>query len=176
MIGIPLGLLYANATEWVLHKYVLHGLGKRKGSMWSFHWSEHHRQARQNDHRDPSYERPIFDWNAQGKEACGLLLVVAPHLLLLPIAPYFVWTLVLSAIYYHRVHRRSHLNTAWARKYLRWHFDHHMGPKADANWCVSWPWFDWVMGTRERYVGTAKEARDRARRRDREQREQARLR
>jgi hypothetical protein len=25
-----------------------------------------------------------------------------------------------------------------------------MGPNQDANWCVSYPWFDHVLGTRER--------------------------
>ena len=28
MIGIPLGLLTANAVEWTLHKYVLHERGR----------------------------------------------------------------------------------------------------------------------------------------------------
>jgi len=37
MIGILAGLAYANASEWLIHKYALHGLGKRKGSVWAFH-------------------------------------------------------------------------------------------------------------------------------------------
>ena len=40
MLGIPLGLLYSNAGEWLLHKYLLHGLGRRKGTFWAFHWHE----------------------------------------------------------------------------------------------------------------------------------------
>ncbi len=32
MIGIPLGLLTGNAMEWVVHRHVLHGLGKRRGT------------------------------------------------------------------------------------------------------------------------------------------------
>ena len=47
MLGIPLGLLYANASEWLIHHYVLHGLGKKKRSFWSFHWGEHHRACAQ---------------------------------------------------------------------------------------------------------------------------------
>ena len=31
MIGIPLGLAWANATEWLTHKYLLHGAGRKKG-------------------------------------------------------------------------------------------------------------------------------------------------
>jgi hypothetical protein len=34
-----------------------------------------------------------------------------------------------------------------------------MGKDQDKNWCVSWPWFDWIMGTREKYVGTERERR-----------------
>lgn len=32
MIGIPIALISANATEWFVHKYVLHGLGRRRDS------------------------------------------------------------------------------------------------------------------------------------------------
>ncbi|RYZ84400.1 MAG: hypothetical protein EOO68_31675, partial [Moraxellaceae bacterium] len=27
-------------------------------------------------------------------------------------------------------------------------YDHHMNSNQDANWCVTRPWFDYVMGTR----------------------------
>jgi hypothetical protein len=39
-----------------------------------------------------------------------------------------------------------------------------MGPDQEANWCVTRPWMDHVMGTRKPYVGTPAEARDQARR------------
>jgi hypothetical protein len=52
MIGIPLALLAANATEWVVHKYVLHGLGKKKSSFWAFHWHEHHAESRKGEERE----------------------------------------------------------------------------------------------------------------------------
>ena len=61
----------------------------------------------------------------------------------------------------------------WARENLTWHYDHHMGPDQDCNWCVTWPWFDHIMGTREPYVGTEREARDRKRRADRAARKAA---
>ena len=38
MIGIPLGLLYGNVSEWAIHKYVLHEKGKNKKHFFSFHW------------------------------------------------------------------------------------------------------------------------------------------
>jgi sterol desaturase/sphingolipid hydroxylase (fatty acid hydroxylase superfamily) len=56
------------------------------------------------------------------------------------------------------------LDPEWARKVVPWHVDHHLGPDQDKNWCVTKPWFDWVMGTRVPYVGTAREAADLAKR------------
>jgi sterol desaturase/sphingolipid hydroxylase (fatty acid hydroxylase superfamily) len=158
MIGIPIGLAVANASEWFVHKYVLHGLGRRKESFWSFHWHEHHKNARRNAHVDADYRAPLFGtWNGQSKEAVALLAGAAVLAPLAPIAPWFVGTVAYSAINYYRKHKRAHLDPAWAREHLPWHYDHHMGPNQDANWCVTRPWFDHVMGTREPYVGTDKE-------------------
>ena len=39
-----------------------------------------------------------------------------------------------------------------------------MGPNQNANWCVTHPFFDHVMGTREPYLGTERELRARERR------------
>ncbi|MBT9560520.1 MAG: sterol desaturase family protein [Myxococcales bacterium] len=160
MIGIPLGLLYANGVEWLVHKHVLHGLGARKESMWSFHWYEHHKASRKNEHLDDAYERPLTSWNPQSKEALALIVGVAAHLPLLPVAPFFTATVAYAAVNYYRTHKRSHMEPGWAREHLPWHYDHHMGPNQHANWCVTKPWMDVLLGTREPYVGTEREARD----------------
>src|SRR5258705_13224919 len=92
MIGIPLGLAYTNASEWFLHRYMLHGLGRSRASFWSFHWHEHHREARRHDMFDPQYVRSVFTWSPQGKEAlalAGAALVMAPFF---PVAPFFTAT------------------------------------------------------------------------------------
>jgi hypothetical protein len=74
LLSIPLGFLYSNVGEWVLHKYWLHGWGKRKGTFWNFHWGEHHRNVRRAGHHDPDYELPLLrGWNGQTKEV-GLTL------------------------------------------------------------------------------------------------------
>ena len=164
MLGIPLALAVSNIAEWVIHKHVLHGLGRSRKSFWSFHWHEHHRNARQNEFIDPDYERPVLAWNAQGKEALGLVgmaLMVTP---LFPVAPFFVLTSYYTSYHYYRVHKRAHQEPGWAREHLPWHYDHHMGPNQDANWCVTRPWFDMIMGTREPYAGTERERADQARR------------
>jgi len=165
MIGIPIGLLAANATEWFVHKYVLHGLGQKKGSFWSFHWHEHHKNARKNGNADADYETPVLSkWNGQSKEALALVGTALAFAPLFPIAPFFVGTVTYCTINYYRKHKRAHLDPEWARENLPWHYDHHMGPNQHANWCVTRPWFDHIMGTRERFVGTELEARANAKR------------
>jgi hypothetical protein len=163
MIGIPLGLAFANATEWAFHKYVLHGLGKNPKSFWSYHWHEHHKASRKNDHVDPAYKGGVLRWNGQGKEALALAAGAVALTPLLPVAPFFVGTMWFSTLRYYRVHKRAHLDSSWARDHLPWHYDHHMGPNQHANWCVTKPWFDQLMGTRKPYLGTEAEAARRAR-------------
>ncbi len=160
MIGIPLGLAVGNAAEWAIHKHILHGRGRHKTSFWAFHWHDHHRNSRKDGHLDVDYRRPWWAATGQRREAIALTgasLALAP---LFPIAPFFTATLWYSAARYHRVHKRAHLDPDFARDHLPWHYDHHMGPDQNANWCVTRPWFDHVMGTRKPYLGTARGLRD----------------
>jgi len=163
VIGFILGTVYANAAEWVLHRFVLHGAGKRRGSTWAFHFHEHHRACRRNWMLDADYERSLWGWHAQSKEGLAIVGLCALHAPLVGMAPGFVLGVCVSGWNYYRWHRRSHEDPEWARKHLPWHYDHHMGPDQDMNWCVSWPWFDWVMGTRKPYTGTDREQSDRSR-------------
>ena len=163
MIGIPLGLLYGNAGEWLIHKYLLHGRGKNKKTFFSFHWHDHHKNARRDEMVDVDYHKPLFRWHPPGKELFALSMLALAHLPLLSIAPFFTVTTFYCAFNYYRVHKKSHNDPEWARKHLPWHVDHHLGPNQDANWCVTKPWFDIVMGTRIPYVGTEKEQKDKER-------------
>jgi sterol desaturase/sphingolipid hydroxylase (fatty acid hydroxylase superfamily) len=160
MIGIPLGLIYVNAAEWTIHKYFLHGAGAKKESFWSFQWKEHHRDTRKNSFVDKSYLKPLQGWNAQTKEAASLFLAAVVHIPLFPIAPFFTGAVWYGLANYYRVHKKSHLDPEWAKTHLPWHYDHHMAPNQHANWCVTRPWFDHIMGTREPYVGTEAERSD----------------
>lgn len=157
MIGIPLALVASNASEWLVHKYVLHGLGRKKGSFWSFHWHEHHKNARRDGCIDRDYQRSPWSWNAQGKELLGLIGFAAAVTPLLPVAPFFTLTSWFCTYRYYRLHKHAHLDPEWARVHLPWHYDHHMGRNQDANWCVTRPWFDVILGTRIRYTGTLDE-------------------
>ena len=95
MIGIALGLVTANAAEWLLHKHVLHGVG-----------------------RDAAYAASPFARTAQGKELLGLALLAVPVAALLPVAPFFAGTLLYSSVNDYRCHERAHLDPAWARARL----------------------------------------------------------
>lgn len=165
MIGIPLALLASNATEWWIHKHVLHGTDRRPDRYWGFHLWEHHAHCLKNGCADPDYAKPWWKVQARRREVLGLSLMVLPFLPLAPVAPFFVATTTLSAVHYYRTHKRAHLDPAWAKAHLPWHYDHHMGPDQDANWCVTRPWWDHVRGTRKPYVGTDDERRDEERRR-----------
>lgn len=160
MIGIPLALLTANASEWWIHKHILHGRGRKRASFWSFHWYEHHSASLKHSMYDADYKRFPIGNHAQGKEILGLCLLSLPVAAMLPVAPFFSATLLYSGVNYYRKHRRAHLDPEWAHQHLPWHYDHHMGPNQDANWGVTHDWCDRVMGTRQPYVGTPEEARD----------------
>ena len=68
------------------------------------------------------------------------------------IFPVFVAGVCVHALVYFLIHRKSHLDIEWAKKYVPWHYDHHMGKNQDANWCVTFPFWDHILGTREYYL------------------------
>lgn len=151
MIGIPVGLVVANIAEWVFHRHIQHGVGQRLSTFWDFHVQEHHPVVLKNDFADDSYHRSLFQLplHAQNREALSLAVAAAAVTPLLPIAPFFTLTLQYSAFNYYRVHKRAHLDPAWGKQHLPWHYAHHM-VNPSANYCVTRPWFDHVMGTREK--------------------------
>ena len=159
--GFIAGLVSANAFEWYVHKHLLHKHARKKDSFWRFHWAEHHKNVIKDDYIDTAYLKPLFkEWNAQSKETASLFGAAVVFAPLLPIAPGFTTGVWFSAINYYRVHKRSHLDPEWGYTYLPWHYDHHMGPDQDKNWCVTFPLWDYVMGTRVPYKGTEKEQKD----------------
>ena len=161
MFGFIPGLIFANAFEWYFHKEILHGQGKKKGNFWRFHWATHHKTVIDENFRDSDYEKDIIEsWNPQSKEVASLAVAAVAVAPFFPIAPGFVSALWLSQYNYYRVHKKSHLDPEWGYKYLPWHYDHHMAPNQDMNWCVTFPLWDYVMGTRLVYKGTEREKLD----------------
>jgi hypothetical protein len=146
-IWVIIGLVYANCLEWALHRYVLHGLGKTKGTIWSFHFHGHHKISRKNKGVDLDYKT----WGFK-KENMFLLILLLVHLPTLLFSYSFFFTLSLYTFLYYFMHRKSHLDAGFCRTWMPWHWDHHMGRDQDANWCVLFPLADYVFRTRVKYV------------------------
>ncbi len=143
-------MVYTQILEWVLHKYVLHGLGKKKKSRFASHWHTHHRASRKNDHFDEDYLKNIFHESSR-QEIIGLISLGALHAPLFFVVPVFYITLVICSARYYLIHKKSHLDPEWCKKNLPWHYDHHMGKNQDANWGVTTDWIDKVFNSRIRY-------------------------
>jgi sterol desaturase/sphingolipid hydroxylase (fatty acid hydroxylase superfamily) len=156
MLGIPIALAAFNTGEWLLHKYVLHGLGRNRNGRWAFHYHTHHQAVRRNGFYDPAYEGPIWSTPTQYREGMALAAAAALHVPLLPIVPFYASTWLYCLYRYRRVHRRAHLDPSWAREHLRCHYDHHMGDQ-DKNYGVVWPWVDILKKTRVPFLGTPRE-------------------
>jgi hypothetical protein len=153
MIGFPIALVVANGFEWYAHKYLLHGVPQKGQPRYSpvptnmkSHWA-HHKLVRTEGYYDGGYLEGWDNWRTRN-EIKSLLVLTAGTSLLLPVAPFFVLGTYYSAGRYFYVHRRSHLDPEWGKKHIPWHYDHHMTSNQDANWCVTRPWFDYLMGTR----------------------------
>ena len=138
---IVMSVLVANVYEWAIHKYILHNIGKNKQSFWSFHWGEHHKACR----KDKNHDSKIYY-----KEIFALSLLLIAHIPVYFFSPVIFFTLVAYAALYYGVHRYSHANILWGKKHLPWHWDHHMGKNQDSNWCILFPFADYLFGTREK--------------------------
>jgi hypothetical protein len=155
VVQIVLGILYANMIEWLVHKYVFHGrkLGKKRSGRFSHHWHDHHRAVRKGAGLDPAYSKKWY-YQVISREALELSVLSVLHSPLIFIVPYFSMTISIWIFLYYAVHSRQHINPEWAKKWTPWHWDHHMGKNQDANWCVTLPIMDHVLGTRVYYYGT----------------------
>jgi len=148
ILQFVLALLYANLGEWLFHKFILHGLGKHPDSFWAFHIYEHHAICAKNNMFDPGYQTLSLNaWNAQTKELLVMTTSILLHLPLIWYFPVFGFGVYGSFAVYYFKHRKAHLDPAWAKSHLNWHYQHHT-VSSSANWCVSWPWFDYLLGTR----------------------------
>ena len=152
--GFVVGLVLANGFEWVAHKFILHGTHRSGKPRYSpvphsmkSHWA-HHREVVKQDFHDDGYVEGISNWRTKNEIISLAVVASAAGLIFYPISKGMSAAAVYSACNYYYVHRRSHLQPDWAKKTIPWHYDHHMNANQDANWCVTKPWFDYVMGTR----------------------------
>ena len=145
-----LAFVYANLLEWVIHKYLFHGLGKNKNSKFAGHWHIHHKLCRKNNNKDQTYKE--FPPHPSVKqELVSLFILILLHTPVLFISPFFFVSLVYFAARYFYIHRKSHTDVEWSKKNFPWHYDHHMRKDQDSNWGVTSPLWDHIFGTRKRY-------------------------
>ena len=152
--GFCVGLLLANGFEWVAHKYILHGTHRAGKPRYSpvpesmkSHW-QHHREVRKMDFHDHAYVEGMSHWRTKNEIVSLAVVASAASLLFYPLSKGMAAAALYSAGNYYYIHRRAHLQPDWSRKKVPWHYDHHMNANQDANWCVTKPWFDYLLGTR----------------------------
>jgi hypothetical protein len=135
-----LGVFVANIIEYCVHKYLFHGLGKKRNSIFAFHLREHHLIARRNG---------FVDIKVSAREWIGipaLLLICSP--LLFVGVPVFLG-LSLYGVAFIVIHNIQHRNPHIAKKYFWWHWNHHMRNQ-NKSWAVVIPIMDVLTGTLEK--------------------------
>jgi len=148
MLGFPIGLVVANSFEWYAHKVWLHEYPSKYRNSPFFTHIAHHRRARLNEFIDNGYAESMFKNAEMYNEKTALIGIGMVATVFLPVAPFFTAGLYYGIWNYWRIHSKSHLDSEYARKRIPWHYDHHMTSNQNANWCVTRPWFDYIMGTR----------------------------
>ena len=151
-VALVIALVSQNVSEWFVHKYILHKLGANKNSFFHYHW-EHHNRCRKLRNMDTDYIQMYVRDGITKMVVKEIALMAVLSLVMGGFIFFFTWpalgvATVIVLWYYFFIHAYSHINPTFGKKYLPWHYDHHMGKDQNKNWCVTFPWFDWVMRTR----------------------------
>jgi hypothetical protein len=135
-----LGIFIANVLEYSVHKYLFHGLGKKRNSIFSFHLREHHLKVRRNN---------FIDVKVSVKEWIGIpfLLLIFSPVLLIGVPVFF--GLISYAVAFILLHNLQHAHPKVAKKYFWWHWNHHM-KNQNKSWAVVLPIMDILTGTLEK--------------------------
>ena len=162
--GFVAGLVILNGYEWFAHKYLLHGVHRKGKPRFSptpkqmeSHWA-HHREVRKQGFSDDCYVEGLDNWRTRHELMSLAVAAGVASVVFYPFSKGMALAAIYSAGNYYYVHRRAHLEPDWAKRTIPWHYDHHMNSNQDANWCVTRPWFDYVMGTRVVSSADLKEA------------------
>ncbi len=134
-----LGFIYASIIEWGVHKFLFHDMGKKRGSKFSFHIREHHADAIKNGNLDRGFSK---------REIPGILFLLLTHLPLYYIIPMFYYALCLYGTLFIVMHNIAHIWPQFGKKYIPWHWDHHMRYQ-NHNYNVVLPIADYLFGTRK---------------------------
>lgn len=134
-----LGFVYASIIEWVVHKFLFHDMGKKRGSRFAFHIREHHAECCKNNNLDRGFSK---------REIPGIAFLLLTHLPLYYIIPMFYYALSLYGVLFIVMHNITHFWPEFGKKYIPWHWDHHMRYQ-NHNYNVVLPIADYLFGTRK---------------------------
>lgn len=151
--------VYGHFLEYLAHRFYLHGRYSVTKKAFASHFRNHHTSSRKNRMEDPKYSYLHIDLYNDFEQKT-LFFTAVIHAPIAFISPYAYGTLVFSTISYFIVHHLSHRRPIWGRRYVPWHYAHHLGADQHKNWGVRLPIFDYLFGTHAKYVGTEKETRD----------------
>lgn len=143
VLQIAIAWLYSHFLEYCAHRFLLHN-HKNFGKLFRNHFGTHHYISRKNDMYDVGYA-PVLSSKFEMLSLAGAL---AFHLPLLWFFPYAYLTMVYCCFSYYFLHRKAHTDVEWGRKWLPWHYEHHMGKNQHLNWGVRLPIIDILFGTR----------------------------
>ena len=140
MFGFIIGFLYGSLLEYVIHRFVFHKLGHKKKSMWSYHLKGHHVLSRKNN---------FVDLTESNIESVGMFLLILIHVPLFFVS-FGAWLgITLYALAFKYLHGYQHKHPEFTKKYMKWHWDHHM-KSPNKNFGVVVPWMDYIFGTRKK--------------------------
>ena len=143
-LQLILGWLYSHFFEYVAHRWVLHN---HKIFKFAFknHFARHHYISRKNEMYDENYEKIINNNNLF--EPVSLTVLLIAHLPVAFYFPFFFLAILYSSLSYYIIHRKSHIDVGWGKKWLPWHAEHHMGKNQHINWGVRLPIMDMLFRT-----------------------------
>lgn len=140
LITFLISCLYANFIELLVHKFLFHELGKKKNSIFAFHLRDHHVIAKRNGFLDKRHTL---------RESLGILLLAFIHTPILFFSPVAYFSICAYGLAFVLVHHFQHSHPEFTKKYMWWHWNHHM-VNPNENWCVVSPVADYIYGSLKR--------------------------
>ena len=140
-LGAIFGFVYASFLEWFIHKYLYHGIGKNKNSIFSYHLKQHHVIARKNN---------FIDHKFSIVETVGLILLILIHIPVVFVNIGAFASIMLYALGFNFLHSKQHKDEDFAKRNFKWHWEHHM-KNPNKNFGVVTCWVDYLLGTRKKY-------------------------
>jgi len=86
-------------------------------------------------------------WRTRGKDALPLDAVVARRLPRPTVVPcYVLGRYAGMACCSYSI--AAPISTRTGPGCISWHYEYHMSGNVEANGCITWPWFDWIVDIR----------------------------